>query len=166
LNGSVHINKFHSLMFEIEDVKQQLSTLIINHNNMNMLLTSSFFTQEKKTILAYHMLNYILFVNSIVYWMMCKITHNIVVWWMILGLWCLTSLSSIFQSVLLVDETWVPRENYWPVTDKLYHIMLYRVHLTMNRVQTHNFCGDRHWFFEWFSPHQQISFSYVWNRRC
>jgi hypothetical protein len=57
---------------------------------------------------------------------------------------CLTPLSKIFPLLLLWRQLEYPEKytDLSQVTDKLYHVMFYRVHLAMNGVQTHNLSGD------------------------
>ena len=51
------------------------------------------------------------------------------VWFMVFNAIFNNILVISLRSVLLVEETGVPGENHRSVTDKLYHMMLYRVRM-------------------------------------
>ena len=72
-----------------------------------------------------------------------------------LGLWWLTSLSTIFQLYRDGYFYWWGKAEYpekpidlLQVTDKIY-----RVHVAMNGVRTHNLNDDTHWLYRYQLPH-------------
>ena len=82
-----------------------------------------------------------------------------------LGLWCLTSLSTIFQEYHARQFYWRRKPEFpekttdlLQITDKLYdiHVMLYWAYfIWLSGTQTHSFRDDRHWLHRYDHDHDR-----------